>query len=292
MFKASLYSFDYEINHIDTMENDYTKFYNENKWFSKNHLWKTIIFKLKKGVTYEDKFIFHLQLNYQNEFKKNIISNKSFSDESSLDSNHSVLEDIFLIYCFRGIPYQLWDRKTANRMQWIMVAIHTWKSNLISHAINLIEYNIFKGNIKNTKPLLKNATPLKNAIKYVSSIEIRWLLDRDKRKTWISFIATREMLEASNTDFIERLAEEVQNFMGDLCWEIKYKASVFWRKINMWYENSQLILNSFPEILSLTEYQKKEMKEFTDKFNGINSFDYVNDLNKITDSILKNTDNN
>lgn len=286
MFKASLYSFDYRVDRIDNLDSTFWAFYWENDSFSRSHSWKHIIYKLKQGVTYDDKFIFHLQLNYQNEFKKNIISNENFSDESSLDSNHSVLEDVFLIFCFRNLPFQLWNRSTTNRMQWIMVAVHTGKSNLISHAINLIENEIFVDDINHTKPLFKDPTPFNNAVRYISSIEVRWLLDRDRRKTWISFIATKDMLESFGNNFINTLAEQITSLMWDLFWEIKYKANIFWRKIDMSYENNQFILNSFPDILNLTDNQQEEMTHFTNNFNQISDYNYLNDLNNIVNSIL------
>ncbi len=292
MFKVSLYSFDYRINYIDTMQSVYWNFCENNTSFSRTYSWKTIIYRLKNGIIYDEKFIFHLQLNYQNWFKKNIISNESFLDTASLDSNHSVLEDIFLIYCFRNLPYQLWNRETTNRMQWIMVAIHTGKCNLISHAINLIETEIFIDNIGHTKPLFKDPTPLNDAIRFISSIEVRWLLNRDRRKTWMSFIVTKDMLDASNINYIDELSQQIQRLMWNLCWDIKYKASLFWRKVDMWYENNQLILNSFPEILKLTENQQIEMENFTNNFNQINNFNYLDDINRIVNSILNNMNEN
>jgi hypothetical protein len=54
-----------------------------------------------------------------------------------------------------------------------MVAIHTGKNNLVSHAINLIENEIFIDTIEHTKPLLKNPTTFNDAIRYISSIEVR-----------------------------------------------------------------------------------------------------------------------
>jgi hypothetical protein len=111
-------------------------------------------------------------------------------------------------------------------------------------------------------------------------------LERDKRKTWISFIATRDMIESSDNNFINTLSEHISLLMWNLCWEIKYKANIFWRKIDMSYKNNQLILNSFPDILKLTDNQEKEMIRFTDNFNQISNYNYLDDLNKIINSIL------
>lgn len=81
----------------------------------------------------------HIQANYRNDLKQEIVRNDTFdggqinnNNNTVLDAQETALSDMFFVYCFTNIPLRMWWAVSENWSRWLMFAIHDfWKTTLI-----------------------------------------------------------------------------------------------------------------------------------------------------------------
>lgn len=304
MFKVATHSFQYYLDRVD-QQAILTAYQNhENTYFREtfNHInRKTIVWKIKSAWWQNDKFICNIQINYQNDLTQDIFSNRVFNQnivvwddtwqnvQNVLSSDQTVLWDIFLVFCFQNLPFNINNRQTQNLRQGFMFAIYDGRYNLVSTVLKKLEEEILSDYIQKIMPVFRDSTSLNDALNFISSIKISWLLDRDKRKTWMSILVSNETLW-NNVGLLDRLMRTITDIMGETIWGIKASARVFWHRTSISTDTRwQRILQSIPEVLELNEDQAQMLADFTSAFNqrlDRLAFDFLTPLNNLTTNIL------
>lgn len=309
MFKVATHSFQYYLSNLS--EEQILAAYQsyEGRCFcqiSSNTKGKPIVWKIKSAWWQDGKFICNIQVNYQNDLTQDIVSNAMFNEnlglwenawqnnQGVLSSDQTPLVDIFLVFCFTNLPFNINQRETQNLKRGFMFAIYDGRYNLVSTVLRKLEDDILSNYIQNITPVFRDSMPLNAAIDFISSIKISWLLDRDGRKTWMSILVSNETLW-NDIGLLDRLTQTISDIMWDTVWAIKASAKVFWRQTPITTNTTwERILQSIPEILALNEDQSQMLSNFTEAFNqkaAIRTFDFISLLNNLTTNILNSWQN-
>lgn len=304
MFKLSTYSFQYRLTEINQFRNTENT---ENPWFlpfietSTTRNSSPIVWFINERQWRDDKFLCNVQINYQNDLTQDIFTNEDINNLGAgvnptwvLLSTQTVLWDMFFVFCFNNLPFNLNDRRqTENLMKWMMFVFYDGRSTLLSTAIRILEDRIFQWNITNVVPIFRDATPLRDMLQFIDWIHVKGLLDRDRRKTGMNIMVSREMFE-QDFDLLDQVGYSIEQFMWQALGEIKYTAQILGRKVPIVTDRGVRILQSVPELLELSDQDQRTLDNFTSRFNNRDrnrNFDFVEQLSQLTESIMNNMAN-
>jgi hypothetical protein len=74
---------------------------------NKNVIGKIAVSQFKETDRNNIRSYIHIQANYQNDITKDIIENDTHNNAGVLDHNRTILEDMFLIFCYTNQAYNL-----------------------------------------------------------------------------------------------------------------------------------------------------------------------------------------
>lgn len=281
MFKVMPYKFSYYLNKLDEIESKHT----EIEWLSISSYWtngKEIIWKISYASMNSQtwKSYFHIQANYENDITKDIVDNSSMTEVWKLNHNQTILDDVFLVFCFQNERYNINERESNNRMKWLLYIIYEWRINLPANLIHIIE-SYFTWDVFQIQPLVKNAiTPISDILSILNQIELRALNDRTGRKTDLSIVWAPELITlkygALNIQtialFIEEMTTAIQSVLSNTNWNRIIKKVNIWGNIReLEMEGGEYIVRKLPLNLQLTDQQQEILNEL--KIHMISSRD-------------------